>query len=178
MVATSGPMKNFVFTNNILSTGKYPVWSTGGGPKNCAFFDKPLTTFDACFKPYTFAGNVLIGDSTPRIPLQCVAAPKLLRRQSPTPSDSSTTAAGMAETITCSPQAPTRAKGQMARTWERTWMRSTRRSLASSRARVFFGRGAALKSCDNTIRPRIRIRAALQPSFGLQRTHRRLASKN
>jgi hypothetical protein len=64
MVATNGPMKNFVFTNNILSMGKYPVWSTGGGPKNCAFFDKPLTTFDACFKPYTFAGNVLMGDTT------------------------------------------------------------------------------------------------------------------
>jgi hypothetical protein len=64
MVATNGPIKNFVFTNNILSTGKYPVWSTGGGPKNCAFFDRPLTTFDACFKPYTFAGNVLMGDST------------------------------------------------------------------------------------------------------------------
>ncbi|HWY03896.1 MAG TPA: hypothetical protein VNX60_09530 [Candidatus Acidoferrum sp.] len=64
MVATNGPIKNFVFTNNILSMGKYPVWSTGGGPKNCAFFDKPLTTFDACFKPYTFAGNVLMGDTT------------------------------------------------------------------------------------------------------------------
>ena len=64
MVETNGPIKNFVFTNNILSMGKYPVWSTGGGPRNCAFFDKPLTTFDACFKPYTFAGNVLMGEPT------------------------------------------------------------------------------------------------------------------
>src|ERR1700686_4202940 len=57
-------MKNFVFTNNIVSVGTYPVWSTGGRPGNCAYFDKPLTTFDACLKPYTFAGNVLIGDTT------------------------------------------------------------------------------------------------------------------
>jgi hypothetical protein len=61
MVATSGPMKNFVFTNNILSTGTYPVWSTGGGPENCAYFDKPITTFNACFSPLKFAGNLLIG---------------------------------------------------------------------------------------------------------------------
>ena len=64
MVATSGPMRNFVFTNNILSTGTYPVWSTGGGPENCAYFDKPLTTFNACFSPYSFASNLLIGNST------------------------------------------------------------------------------------------------------------------
>ncbi len=61
MVATSGPMKNLVFTNNILSVGAYPVWSTGGGTGNCAYFDRPLTTFNACFSPYTFAGNLLIG---------------------------------------------------------------------------------------------------------------------
>jgi hypothetical protein len=61
MVATSGPIKNFVFTNNILSTGTYPVWSTGGGPGNCAYFDKPITTFNACFSPLKFADNLLIG---------------------------------------------------------------------------------------------------------------------
>jgi hypothetical protein len=63
MAATSGPIKNFVFTNNILSVGTYPVWSTGGGPKNCAFFDKPLTTFNACFGTFTFASNALIGNN-------------------------------------------------------------------------------------------------------------------
>ena len=63
MVATSGPMKNFVFTNNILSVGTYPVWSTGGGPENCAYTDKPLMTFNTCFSPYTFAGNLLIGNT-------------------------------------------------------------------------------------------------------------------
>ena len=63
MAAARGPMKNFVFTNNILSVGTYPVWSTGGGNGNCAFFDKPLTTFNACFSGYTFAGNALIGNA-------------------------------------------------------------------------------------------------------------------
>ena len=62
-VATSGPMRNFVFTNNILSTGTYPVWSTGGGPENCAYSDKPLTTFNACFSPLNVAGNLLIGNT-------------------------------------------------------------------------------------------------------------------
>ncbi|HWY03895.1 MAG TPA: Ig domain-containing protein [Candidatus Acidoferrum sp.] len=63
MVATNGPMRNFVFTNNILSTGTYPVWSTGGGPENCAYFDKPIRTLNACFSPLEFAGNLLIGNT-------------------------------------------------------------------------------------------------------------------
>ncbi len=63
MLAASGPMKNFVISNNILSVGTYPVWSTGGGPGNCAYHDRPLTTFNACFSPYTFAGNILIGNT-------------------------------------------------------------------------------------------------------------------
>jgi len=64
MVATSSKMKNFVFSNNILTAGIYPVWSNGGGPANCAYFNKPTTTLDACFGPYTFAKNVVIGSSS------------------------------------------------------------------------------------------------------------------
>lgn len=60
MVATSKQMKNFVFTNNIVSTGKYPVWSTGGGPSNCAFHDSPLSTFTACFVESVFSANAII----------------------------------------------------------------------------------------------------------------------
>ncbi|HEX4783736.1 MAG TPA: hypothetical protein VH350_05305 [Candidatus Sulfotelmatobacter sp.] len=70
MAAAKGLMKNFVFTNNILSVGTYPVWSTGGGRGNCAFFDKPLTTFNACFSAYTFASNALIGNSPAYPPSQ------------------------------------------------------------------------------------------------------------
>ena len=56
-----GQMRNLVFTNNILGTGTYPVWSTGsGGTGNCAAHNSPLTTFKACFSSYTFAGNVIV----------------------------------------------------------------------------------------------------------------------
>jgi hypothetical protein len=60
MVATSTPMKNFVFTNSIVNAGNAPVWSTGGGPGNCAFHDDPLTTFNACFSDSTFIANAII----------------------------------------------------------------------------------------------------------------------
>ena len=53
------PMVNFSFTNSIFLAGTYPIWSTGG-TVNCANFDKPLTTFNACFSPYSFASNALI----------------------------------------------------------------------------------------------------------------------
>jgi hypothetical protein len=60
-VAATSQMKNFVFTNNIVNAGTYPVWSTGGGGKaNCAFHNSPFTTFDACFSSYTFAANAII----------------------------------------------------------------------------------------------------------------------
>jgi hypothetical protein len=42
------------------------VWSTGSGvgSPNCAVHDVPLTTFNACFSPYTVASNAIIGAST------------------------------------------------------------------------------------------------------------------
>jgi hypothetical protein len=55
----SRPMANFNFTNSIFLAGTYPVWSTGGST-NCANADVPLTTFDACFAPYSFTNNVII----------------------------------------------------------------------------------------------------------------------
>ena len=60
MVATSTPMKNFVFTNSIVNAGVSPVWSTGGGPANCAFHDVPITTFTACFTSSSFTANAII----------------------------------------------------------------------------------------------------------------------
>ena len=64
IVATSGVMKNFVFTNSIVNAGAAPVWSTGGGSGNCAYFDKPRITFDACFNSSTFALNAIVGASS------------------------------------------------------------------------------------------------------------------
>jgi hypothetical protein len=54
------PISNFTFNNSIVNAGLYPVWSTGGGATNCAYYDKPITTFSACFSPYFFTNNALI----------------------------------------------------------------------------------------------------------------------
>ena len=65
LVAVGGPlgarMKNVTFTNSIVTAGAYPVWTTGGGANNCAYSDKPVTTFNACFGPSSFLRNAVIG---------------------------------------------------------------------------------------------------------------------
>ncbi len=63
-------MKNFIFTNNIVNAGIYPVWSSGnvGGATNCAALNVPITTFNSCFSPVTFAGNVIIDPPTLALP--------------------------------------------------------------------------------------------------------------
>ncbi|HSY91272.1 MAG TPA: putative Ig domain-containing protein [Candidatus Binatus sp.] len=53
-------MANVTFTNNIFYAGQYPVWSTGGGVTNCAYYDKPVTTLDACFGTHSFGRNAVI----------------------------------------------------------------------------------------------------------------------
>jgi hypothetical protein len=53
-------MYGFVFTNNIVSTGKYPVWSTGGGGTSCAYADVPFASLNNCFRTYKFTNNVLV----------------------------------------------------------------------------------------------------------------------
>jgi hypothetical protein len=59
------PMKNFVFTNSIVSAGLSPVLTTGSGAAaNCAFHPSPLTTFNACFSPYTMRANAFIAPPT------------------------------------------------------------------------------------------------------------------
>jgi hypothetical protein len=55
-------MYGFVFTNNMVTTGRYPVWNTGG-TTSCAVYDVPMTSVNRCFTTYTFANNVLL--STP-----------------------------------------------------------------------------------------------------------------
>jgi len=69
IVATTTQMKNFVFTNNIVSAGIYPVWSSGGAT-NCAAQDNPLKTFNACFSPYTFSTNAIIDPPALALPAQ------------------------------------------------------------------------------------------------------------
>lgn len=54
-------MSGFVFTNNVVSAGKYPVWAAGGGPTNCAKSVAPRADIAKCFSTYTFESNVIVG---------------------------------------------------------------------------------------------------------------------
>jgi hypothetical protein len=60
-MTTNPSMYGLVFTNNVIATGQYPIWSTGGGTGNCAYHDVPITTIVACFSTYTFSNNALVG---------------------------------------------------------------------------------------------------------------------
>lgn len=57
-------ISGFTFTNNLVLAGDSPVWSTGGGPTNCAYHDVPITTINACFSTYSFVKNAIIGSSS------------------------------------------------------------------------------------------------------------------
>lgn len=54
-------MYGFVFTNNLVVTGRYPVWSAGGGLRSCAAKGTPAQKINKCFRTYTFSNNALIG---------------------------------------------------------------------------------------------------------------------
>jgi hypothetical protein len=51
----------FVFTNNVVLVGRYPVWSGGGGNANCAKTTSPNANLNGCFANYTFATNAILG---------------------------------------------------------------------------------------------------------------------
>jgi len=63
-VAPNQSMYGFVFTNNLVTTGRYPVWNAGGGPQSCAYEDVPVTSITKCFTTVTFGNNGLIGTPT------------------------------------------------------------------------------------------------------------------
>ena len=48
-IQVNAPMTNFVFTNNMVNAGAYPVLTTCGG------YDASLIALDACFQPYTLS---------------------------------------------------------------------------------------------------------------------------
>jgi len=54
------PMYAFTFTNNLVSQVQFPVWSTGGGTANCAYYDIPLNSLNACFTSYKFLDNAIV----------------------------------------------------------------------------------------------------------------------
>jgi len=59
-VITNPEMYAFVFTNNLITTGRYPIWNTGGGDASCADSDIPVTSINNCFSAYTFINNALV----------------------------------------------------------------------------------------------------------------------
>jgi len=61
------PMYDLVFTNNLVITGRHPVWNTGGGTASCAYKDVPVTTIANCFTTNIFGNNGLIA-TPPQFP--------------------------------------------------------------------------------------------------------------
>jgi hypothetical protein len=59
-LSTNVPMKNFVYTNNLVNAGPAPVRTTGGGTANCAYESMPRLAIPRCFRPYTFIRNAII----------------------------------------------------------------------------------------------------------------------
>jgi len=53
-------MYGFVFINNLVTTGKYPVWNESDGVASCAYADVPAISLKNCFASYTFTSNALI----------------------------------------------------------------------------------------------------------------------
>jgi len=60
-IAANPKMYGLVFTNNLVSTGRYPVWNTGGGETSCAHSGTPAEKINTCFVPNVFSNNALIG---------------------------------------------------------------------------------------------------------------------
>src|SRR5258708_5051577 len=58
-VATA-PMYGLVFTNNLVITGRYPVWNAGGGSASCAYKDVPIISIANCFTTFKFDHNGLV----------------------------------------------------------------------------------------------------------------------
>ena len=72
MILGNGPpdpdMFGFTFTNNITTTGSYPVWSSGGGPRSCAADGTIAQKIKKCFTTYTFKNSALIATPAPYPP--------------------------------------------------------------------------------------------------------------
>ena len=58
--AENPSMHSFTFTNNLVTTARYPVWNAGGGKTSCAISDTPVNVVATCFTTYSFANNALL----------------------------------------------------------------------------------------------------------------------
>jgi hypothetical protein len=61
---TNASMYGLVFTNNLIATGRYPIWDAAGGTNNCAQSDVPVTVITNCFATRTFSNNALVATPT------------------------------------------------------------------------------------------------------------------
>jgi Putative Ig domain len=62
---TPTKMTGFTFTNSIVLSGTYPMWSTGAyGTSDCANADVPLTIMNSCFSGYNFSYNAILSAPT------------------------------------------------------------------------------------------------------------------
>ena len=59
--AAGPPMTGFVFTNNVVTVPKMPIFSADLGDLNCDTVSSPIQGLAACFPGYVFSNNVLIG---------------------------------------------------------------------------------------------------------------------
>lgn len=64
-LAANPSMHSFTFTNNLVTTGRYPVWNAGGGKTSCAYSDVPVQSIATCFSSYTFGNNALLNNPQP-----------------------------------------------------------------------------------------------------------------
>jgi hypothetical protein len=61
----NAPMYGLVFTNNLIMTGRYPLWNADGGTGDCAQSDVPIKILSTCFTTFTFSNNGLIASPAP-----------------------------------------------------------------------------------------------------------------
>jgi hypothetical protein len=58
-VVATAPMYGLVFTNNLMATGRYPIWNAES-KTSCAVKDVPITSITQCFATFVFGNNALV----------------------------------------------------------------------------------------------------------------------
>jgi hypothetical protein len=57
-------MYGFVFTNNLVGAGDYPIWDATGDSTSCAIKGTPAQKIAKCYTTYAFRNNALIGTTS------------------------------------------------------------------------------------------------------------------
>lgn len=67
-ITVNQPMRNFVYTNNLVNAGPAPMKTTGGGIANCAYPGTPTLVLARCFQSFQFAANAIAATPANRPP--------------------------------------------------------------------------------------------------------------